>query len=163
MFRTDYALQPTSSQATAVSPKADGLWFVLLHNKQAPNIKTQRLLTTLGATASLTTASHVAMWKTGAVPFTGFDLILYEALGVESSNMQAVLYKVRTHSKTPLIVLAGGAHPEQTVTALRAGADAVIPLTLHQEIITAHFFALLRRWGRHPHAAHPSFASAPLA
>ena len=161
MFRTDFALQPALSQCATICPEWERLWIAVLHSDQAPRTKAQRLLTAMGATSM-----HVATWGTGAASattFAGFDLIIYEAMGVTPATMQAVLCQIRTKSKVPLVAVTGSAHAEQTVTALRAGADAVIPLTLDQEIITAHFFALLRRWGRHPHAAHPSFATATLA
>ena len=161
MFRTDFALQPALSQCATVCHELERHWIAVLHSNQAPNAKTQRLLAAIGATST-----HVATWGTGAASaatFAGFDLIVYEAMGDAPATMQAVLCQIRTKSKAPLVALTSSAHAEHTVTALRAGADAVISLTLHQEIITAHLFAMLRRWGRRPHYTHPSFATAPLA
>ncbi len=157
MFRTEFSITPTASHPAA-HPSPEKLWIALLHGKRSPHTKTLHVLKALGASAAL-----MAIWGSAvsATTFASFDLILYEAMGIAPAEVQTALCQIRMHSKAPLVALTASARAELTVLALNAGADAVIPLTERQEIITAHCFALIRRW---QHAcAFPRAAGLSLA
>jgi DNA-binding response OmpR family regulator len=154
MFRTEFSVTPTASHTTDTCPNSERLWIALLHGKQSPHGQTLRVLTALGASSVC-----VTVWESAAsaATFASFDLILYEAVGIASGEMQTALHQLRMHSKAPLVAFTSVVQSELTLLALRAGADAVIPLTQRQDIITAHCLALIRRWQQaHSHACAAS-------
>ena len=73
------------------------------------------------------------------------DLILYEAFG-PGDQFGDALTRIRQASHAPVVILTSSNHSDRTIDALRAGADAVIPLNIAHEVIVAHCSALMRRW-----------------
>lgn len=76
----------------------------------------------------------------------GCDLVLLEAFEPDSPSNRHALNRVRAGTRAPLVLLTNTRQPDHTIAALEFGADAVIPLHSHNEVILAHCQALLRRW-----------------
>lgn len=86
------------------------------------------------------------------------DLILMETHHHLTPRQQQAVKWIRLGSLAPIVVLVSEKqNPDATVDIIRAGADAVIPLSLTSDAILAHCQALMRRWRAHPYAT-PRFA-----
>jgi DNA-binding NarL/FixJ family response regulator len=85
------------------------------------------------------------------------DLIVVESLGYVNPRQHQALKWIRISSLAPVVVLTHAVHTDRTIDAIASGADAVIPLSVAQDVIVAHCRALMRRWRSHPYAT-PKFA-----
>jgi hypothetical protein len=146
MANIDAPMQRTSTWEDNYVPCYGTTEVLLLCQQPAASANTIRLLAGLGV--ELTCVKVCVLGDIGAVTLDRFDLILYEAGSRYAVELQATLNWVRTSSRAPLVVLAGGASAEEALLALVAGADAVITPAIRQEIAVAHCHALLRRWRR---------------
>jgi len=75
-----------------------------------------------------------------------FDLIVLESLGYTEADLPGLLQRIRLGSRAPLVLLDKTLSVESRIDALRAGADAILPLTTSSDVILARCMALLRRW-----------------
>lgn len=81
------------------------------------------------------------------IPFWRYDLIVLEqAPGQPLPVLLAGIKRVRALSKAPLVVLAKRAAPALTIAGLNAGADAVSSLQVSEQVLLAHWGAMLKRW-----------------
>jgi DNA-binding response OmpR family regulator len=81
------------------------------------------------------------------IPFWRYDLIVLEqASEGATAGMVASIRRVRALSSAPLVVLTR--HPEREVmlAGLNAGADAVTSLLTQEQVLLAHWGAMLQRW-----------------
>ena len=75
------------------------------------------------------------------------DMVLLEAFGrIGRDTHEGLLSHVRQYSIAPVVMLTEDASAERSITALKAGADAVVLLNMPEEVIIARFNSLLRRW-----------------
>ena len=74
------------------------------------------------------------------------DLILFESYGRISYKTHNTLGNIRNRSRAPLVLLTDDQPVEWYINAIRAGADAILPLSTSNDIILARCNALLRRW-----------------
>ena len=79
-------------------------------------------------------------------PVTEFDLILFEYLSQTEGEMSRAVSQLRAGSRAPLLMLTAGVNAEESMDALRAGADAICTVNTPDEVILARCNALLRRW-----------------
>ncbi len=77
---------------------------------------------------------------------TDFDLILFEYLDHVESEMKTAVSQIRAGSRAPLLMLTDNPTSDWSVSALRAGVDAICAPNTPDEVILARCTALLRRW-----------------
>lgn len=75
-----------------------------------------------------------------------FDLILLETPAKPSSLVRHTLERIRSSSKSPLILLTDQYTVQWSIEALQAGADAILPISTSSDVILARCRSLLRRW-----------------
>lgn len=75
-----------------------------------------------------------------------FDLILLETPTQPTSTIYASIERIRHKSKVPLILLTDDYTVQWSIDALRAGADAILPLNTSSDVVLARCRSLLRRW-----------------
>lgn len=81
------------------------------------------------------------------IPFWRYDLIVLEQANSQTiSAMLVSIKRVRALSKAPLVMLTGRVAPEVTIAGLRAGADAVASILASEQVLLAHWGAMLKRW-----------------
>ncbi|HAJ35656.1 MAG TPA: hypothetical protein DCL15_08175 [Chloroflexi bacterium] len=81
------------------------------------------------------------------IPFWRYDLIVLEQTpGQPLHALLAGIKRVRALSKAPLVVLAKRTAPALTIAWLNAGADAVSSLQVSEQVLLAHWGAMLKRW-----------------
>jgi DNA-binding response OmpR family regulator len=81
------------------------------------------------------------------IPFWRYDLIVLEKVrGQAMPALVASIKRVRTLSRAPLVVLMRSVAPEATIAGLNAGADAVTSLLASEQVLLAHWCAMLKRW-----------------
>ena len=81
------------------------------------------------------------------IPFWRYDLIVLEKTRDQAiPTMLASIKRVRALSKAPLVVLMRRIAPEMIITGLSAGADAVASLLAPEQVLLAHWCAMLNRW-----------------
>lgn len=81
------------------------------------------------------------------IPFWRYDLtVLEQTQGQALSMLLAGIKRVRALSKAPLVVLTRRVAPELTIAGLNAGADAVSSLRASEQVLLAHWGAMLKRW-----------------
>ncbi len=75
------------------------------------------------------------------------DMVLLEAFGrIGRETHEPLLSHVRKYSISPVVMLTEDASAERSISGLKAGADAVVLLTMPEDVIIARFNSLLRRW-----------------
>ena len=81
------------------------------------------------------------------IPFWRYDLIVLEQTQDQAlPTLLAGIKRVRALSKAPLVVLTRRIAPELTIAGLNAGADAVSSLRSSEQVLLAHWCAMLKRW-----------------
>ena len=81
------------------------------------------------------------------IPFWRYDLIVLEKTRSQPMpTMLASIKRVRKLSRAPLVVLMRSVAPEATIAGLNAGADAVASLLAPEQVLLAHWCAMLNRW-----------------
>lgn len=81
------------------------------------------------------------------IPFWRYDLVVLEkARGQSMPTLLAGIKRVRTLSRAPLVVLMRRIAPTSTIAGLSAGADAVASLLMPEQVLLAHWGAMLSRW-----------------
>lgn len=81
------------------------------------------------------------------IPFWRYDLIVLEKVrGQAMPALVASIKRVRTLSRAPLVVLMRRLAPTTTIAGLSAGADAVASLLMPEQVLLAHWGAMLNRW-----------------
>jgi len=81
------------------------------------------------------------------IPFWRYDLIVLEQAHDQAvPAVLASIKRARALSKAPLVVLMRRLAPEVSVAGLNAGADAVTSLLSSEEVLLAHWSAILKRW-----------------
>ena len=76
----------------------------------------------------------------------GFDLLVFESSAYLDADIRSALTQIRVGSRAPLVLLTVNYSGESKLNALRAGADAIFPISVPSIVILAHCRALLRRW-----------------
>jgi len=108
-----------------------------------------------GATRRLMNSSRFAGMQLDVLTYARLPLIpfwRYDLIVLEQAHDQAVpavlasIKRARALSKAPLVVLMRRLAPEVSVAGLNAGADAVTSLLSSEEVLLAHWSAILKRW-----------------
>ncbi len=117
--------------------------IALLHSGHQYHARVTELVDSLGG--EMIAIDLVSLPRLPIDQVSDCDLILFEAFG-PGDQIGDALTCIRRASRAPVVMLTSSNRSDRTIDALKAGADAVIPLNVSQDVIVAHCSALMRRW-----------------
>lgn len=119
-----------------------GIWLCSPGPLSPPSIQLMNSSRFAGMQLDVLTYTELLM-----IPFWRYDLVVLEKASDQSMpELLASVKRVRTLSKAPLVVLMRRVAPKITIAGLRAGADAVASLSMPEQVLLAHWGAMLNRW-----------------
>jgi hypothetical protein len=75
-----------------------------------------------------------------------FELVILRVSKQTLGEVVGAVHEIRASSLAPILVLTNQPRPEWSLDLLPAGVDALLSLTMPEDIIIAHCAALVRRW-----------------